>query len=193
MRRELEKFIITMKETAAEVCPVKVHREELTPWMTTQIRELRRRRNRARRNLTTRRGEWTEICRELKKTAEAKRTTWRNNLERIREEKNVSRAWSMVKQLRGDKQEGHGGAMLYRGIWRTTLRAKANAYIQEYASISAGKSDRRTRRERIIVGTHLKGARPRREVGKELTMQELGRALRSLKLGKAPGPDEIRP
>ena len=194
MRRKLEKLTTIMKETAAEVCPVKVHREELTPWMTTQIRELRRRRNRARRDLTTRREEWTEICRELKeKTTEAKRTTWQKNLEKIREEKSVSRAWSMVKQLRGDKQEGHGGAMLYRGIWRTTPRAKANAFIQEYAGIIAGKSDRRTRREIITVARHLRGPRPRRKVEKELTMQELERELRSLKLGNAPGPDDIRP
>ena len=110
---KLKKLTRIMKETAAEVCPVKVLRKEVIPWMTSEIRNLRRRRNRARRDLRRRRGEWVALCGELKdRTAEAKRATWRRHLDKIREEKNMSRAWSVVKQLR-DRQSSHGGAMMY--------------------------------------------------------------------------------
>ena len=193
VERKLVK-ITNLMETATEVCPVKIFREVVTPWMTAEIRELRRRRNRARRDMANRREEWTEICRELVvKTAEAKRATWRKQLEKIKEEKSVSRAWGVVKQLGGGRGDGHGGAMLYEGKWRITPRAKANAFIQEYANISRSRTNKETRKERKRVAQHLRAMRPRTEVEKDFTLQELDKAIRSLKLGKAPGPDGIRP
>ena len=172
---KLAKYTRIMKETAAEICPVKVLRKEVMTWMTSEIRNLRRRRNRARRDLTHRRGEWVALCGELKdKMTEAKRKTWRRHLEKIRE-KNMSRAWSVVKQLREEKQSSHGGAMMYKGRWRTTPKEKANAFMLEYANIIRGKTDRGTKAERRRVTKYLKGARPRREVERDFTRRELER------------------
>ena len=146
--------------------------------------------------MTRRRGEWTEICRELKeKTILAKRETWRKQLEKIREERNAERQQSMecVKQMKGQRSENHGGAMLYRSKWRTTPKAKANAFIQEYAEISSGKSTKRTRKEKVSVASHLRKIGPRREIEKDLTIVELKQSVRALKNGKPLGSDGIRP
>ena len=97
----------------AEVCPVKVVRREVGPWMTAEIQELRRRRNRTRRNMAKMRSEGLEIYRELKeKTIIAKRETWRTQMDRIESERNVKRAWSVVRQLRGQGSREHGASDL---------------------------------------------------------------------------------
>ena len=116
MDEKLKSLTALIKNVAQKVCPAKVIRKEVVPWMTAEIQELKRRRNRARRDMTRRRGEWTEICRELKeKTILTKRETWRKQLEKIRDERNANRAWSVVKQMKGQRSENYGGAMLYRG------------------------------------------------------------------------------
>ena len=194
MNEKLKSLIALMMNVAQEVCHAKVIRKEVVPWMTAEIPELRRRRNRARRDMTRRRGEWTEICRELKeKTILAKREIWRKQLEKIKDERNANRAWSLVKQMKGQRSENHSGAMLYRGKWRTTPKAKANAFIQKYAEISSGKSTKKTRKEKVSVASHLRKIGPRREIEKDLTIDEMKQSVRALKNGKAPGPDGIRP
>ena len=168
MDEKLKSLTALMKNIVQDVCPAKVIRKEEVPCMTEEIQELKRRRNRARRDMTRRRGEWTDICRELKeKTILAKRETWRKQLERIRDEKNVNRAWSVVKQMNVQGSKDHAGIMLYRGKWRTTPKAKTNAFIQEYAELSSGKSTKKTRRERERVTMKLEHTKRERERERE--------------------------
>ena len=49
--------------------------------------------------------------------------------------------------------------MMYKGRWRVTPKSKANAFMQEYATISKLKMDRGTRQERRRVAKHLRGMR----------------------------------
>ena len=65
MNKKLKNITALMKRIAKEVCPAKVLRKEVVTWMTSEIQELRRRRNGARRDMTRkRRSEWTEIYRD---------------------------------------------------------------------------------------------------------------------------------
>ena len=66
MDEKLKSIAALMKSVAAEVYPVKLVRRDVVTWMTAEIKKLRRRRNRARRDMKGVRSEWVEICRELK-------------------------------------------------------------------------------------------------------------------------------
>ena len=135
----------------------------------------------------------TDICVELKKTREAKRKVWREQLEKIAEEKNTNREWSVVRGLRGDVREERGKSMMYNGKWRITPAAKANAFIDQYARISGRKSNRRTRREVVTAAKHLRRQGPRTREEVDFTEVEIRESIRRLKNGKAAGPDGIRP
>ena len=140
MKKNLENLTNLMDEVAAEVFPVGSSERGATPWVTAEIRQLRRERNRFRRVMTRRRGEWMEKCRELKvKAREDKIEVWRRQLSKIQEEKNISRAWRVVKGLKGEKQDEHGGAMLYEMRWRVTQKSQVNAFMQEYSNITKAK------------------------------------------------------
>ena len=195
MKKKLAKLTTLMIESRKKVCPVKTIREENIPWMTAEIKRLRRMRNRARRDMRRSRSEWVNICRELKeKTREAKRETWRKHLEKISAERNTNMAWSVVKKLAGGKvADSGGGAMFYEGRWRTTPKAKADAFAREYAKISGRSTNREIRREKVGVARDLRGQGPRQEIEKGFSMAELRRSIRALKSGKAPGPDGLRP
>ena len=194
MDENLKSLTALMKNVAQEVCPAKVMRKEVVQWMTAEIQKLKKRRNRARRDMNRRRGEWTDICRELKeKTILAKRETWRKQLEKIRNEKNVNRAWSVVKQMNSQGSKTTRAPCFIGANGGQPPNAKANAFIQEYAEINSGKSTKKTRIERVNTVNHLRKIAPGREIEKDLTIVELKLSARALKNGKAPGPDGIRP
>ena len=142
-----------------------------------------------------RRNEWVNICRELKEeTREAKKQTWIKPLDKISEERDSRRAWSVIKKLGGGEVvDGDGGAMLYKGKGCTTPKAKADAFIREYAEISGRKTSRETRRERVEVARRMRAQGPRQELEQDFTMEKLRRSLRALKSGKAPRSDGLRP
>ena len=88
-----KKFLMLIKEAAKERNSRKVIREERVPWITENIQRVTRERNELLRNITTRREEWVNKCRELSEmTKEANRRAWRKNLESIKESKDTGRA-----------------------------------------------------------------------------------------------------
>ena len=74
-------------------------------------------------------------------------------------------------------------------------KAKASAFIQEYVTVSGRKSDlssRRALRELRSVVRRLLGS-PRQELEQTFTPEELATALKTVKAGKAGGPDGVAP
>ena len=100
-------------------------------------------RNRLRRNLALNRTAWLQKCKEVaEKIEEAKRMSWRNHLEKIKAGKDARLAWRTVRGLKNNEQQPTGKALQYRGRLYHRDQAKANAFIQEYASVSSRTSDR---------------------------------------------------
>ena len=62
MKRKLAKRTALMIETGKKVCRVKTIREENIPWMTAEIKGLRRMRIGTKRDMRRRRSEWMKIC-----------------------------------------------------------------------------------------------------------------------------------
>ena len=74
-------------------------------------------------------------------------------------------------------------------------KAKASAFIQEYATVSGRKSDRSSRRavRELRTGVRRLLGSPRQELMQAFTPEDLATALKTVKAGKASGPDGVAP
>ena len=98
----------------------------------------------------------------LEKTQEAKRNTWRAHLEEVTRTKDAKKAWAVVKSLNGLARALDGKPLAYKCREYVSDKAKASAFIQEYATIRGRKSDRSSRRAvrelrsgvRRLLGSH---------------------------------------
>ena len=91
--------------------------------------------------------QWLKTNREITRlTEESKRATWHRLLDRISKSKDAKEVWSTVRSLSGREIHTTGKSLLYRGRVYASDRAKASAFIQEYAMISSRKSDKDSRK-----------------------------------------------
>jgi hypothetical protein len=73
------------------------------PWMSPEVREATRERNRLRRNMRDHRVEWVEACRRVRELAsEAKQRKWRSFVEELEATDDSSKVWATM------KGRGHG-------------------------------------------------------------------------------------
>ena len=109
--------------------------------------------------------------------------------------KDAKKAWAVVKSLNGSARAQDGKTLVYKGREYVSDKEKASAFIQEYATISGRKSDRSSRRavrELRSSVRRLLGS-PRQELEQAFTPEELATALKTIKAGKAGGPDGVAP
>ena len=139
---------------------------------------------------------WIAKTREvLEKTQEDKRNTWRAHLEVVTRTKDVKKAWAVVKSLNGSARAQDGKTIVYKGREYVSDKAKASAFIQEFASVSGRKSDRSSRRavRELRSGVRRLLGSPRQELEQAFTPEELAIALKTVKAGKAGGPYDVAP
>ena len=88
-----------------------------------------------------------------------------------------------------------GKTLVYKGREYVSDKAKASAVIQEYATVSGQKSDRSGRRavRELRSGVRRLLGYPRQEFEQAFISQELATALKTVKAGKAGGPDGVAP
>ena len=88
-----------------------------------------------------------------------------------------------------------GKTLVYKGREYVSDKAKTSAFIQEYATVSGRKSDRSSRRavRELRSGVHRLLGSPRQELEQAFTPEELAAALKTIKAGKAGGPDGVAP
>ena len=88
-----------------------------------------------------------------------------------------------------------GKTLVYKGREYVSDKAKASAFIQEYATVSGRKSDRSSRRavRELRSGVRRLLGSPRQELEQAFTPDELAAALKTDKTGKAGGPDGMAP
>ena len=143
---KLKTFVDCVQKAAAIAVLQKVCRKKETPWMNAELRTLIQERNRLRRDMGANRDAWVAKTREvLEKTQEAKRNTWRAHLEEVTRTKDAKKAWAVVKSLNGSARPQDGKTQVYKGREYVSDKAKASAFIQEYATVSGRKSDRSSR------------------------------------------------
>ena len=193
---KLKTFVDCVQKAAANAVPQKVCRKKETSWVNAELKTLMQERNRLQRDMGKNRNAWVAKSREvLQKTLEAKRNTWRAHLEEVTRTKDAKKAWSVVKSLNGSARAQDGKTLVYKGREYVSDKAKASAFIQEYATVSGRKSDRSSRRavRELRSGVRRLLGSPRQELEQAFTPEELATALKTVKAGKAGGPDGVAP
>ena len=109
--------------------------------------------------------------------------------------KDAKKAWAVVKRLNGSERAQDGKTLVYKGHEYVSDKAKASAFIQEYATVSGRKSDRSSRRavRELRSGVRRLLGSPRHELEQAFTPEELATALKTVKAVKAGGPDGVAP
>ena len=115
--------------------------------MNAELKTLIQERNLLRRDIGANSDAWVAKTREvLEKTEEAKHNTWRAHLKEVTSTKDAKKAWAVVKSLNGSARAQDGKTLVYKSREFVSDKAKASAFIQEYATVSGRKSDRSSRR-----------------------------------------------
>ena len=100
-----------------------------------------------------------------------------------------------MKSLNGSARAQDWKTLVYKGREYVSDKAKASAFLQEYATVSGRKSDltsRSTVRE-VRSGAHRLLGSLRQELEQAFTPEELAAAMKTVKAGKAGGPDGVAP
>ena len=193
---KLKTFVDCVQKAAAIAVPQKVCRKKETPWMNAELKTLIQERNRLRRDMWANRDAWVAKTKEvLEKTQEVKGNTWRAHLEEVTRTKDAKIVWAVVKSLNGWARAQNGKTLVYKGREYVSDKAKASAFIQEYATVSGRKSDRSSRRavRELRSGVRRLLGSPRQELEQAFTPEKLAAALKTVKAGKAGGPDGVAP
>ena len=162
--------------------------------MDADLKTLMQERNRLRRDMGAYRDAWVAKTREvLEKTNEAKRSTLWAHLEEVTLLKDAKKAWAVVNSLNGSARSQDGKTLVYIGREYVSDKAKASAFIQEYATVSGQKSDQSSRRAVLELrrGVRRLLGSSRQELEQAFSPEELATALKSVKAGKAGAPDGV--
>ena len=181
---KLKTFVDCVQKAAAIAVPQNVCRKKETPWMNAELKTLVQERNRLRRDMRANRDTWVSKTRQvLEKTQEAKRSNWRAHIEEVTRTKDAKKAWAVVKSLNGSAQAQDGKTLVYKGREYVSDKAKASAFIQEYATVSGRKRDRSSRRavRELRSGVRRLLGSPRQELEQAFTPEELAAALKTVK------------
>ena len=109
--------------------------------------------------------------------------------------KDAKKVQAVVKSVNGSARALDRKTLVCKGREYVSDKAKASAFIQEYASVSRRKSDRSSRRAvrelrcgvRRLLGSH------RQEIEQAFATEELATALKTVKMGKVGGQDGEAP
>ena len=109
--------------------------------------------------------------------------------------KDAKTAWAVVKSLNWSARAQDGKTQVYIGREYVSDKAKASAFIQEYATVSGRKSDRSSRRavRELRSGVRRLLGSPRQELEGAFTYEELATAMKTVKAGEVGGPDGVAP
>ena len=166
------------------------------PWMNRTVREKIAERNKLRKKVRTHRQEWLTACREVKEEiAKAKEESWREFLEESLPTSNEAEVWNVVRSLNGcPKTNSPNEAMVHNGRRITSPVAKADVFVEHYASVSNHNFSKEDRNINRLFRKRLDKAGNRgNHESPPYTMAELKRAVKKMRMKGAPGPDNIPP
>ena len=107
-------------------------------WLTREIRTAIKARNKLRRSIAINRSEWTIACRAVKDLIKVnKEERWIGFLADSEHNADPNRIWATIKSLSGTSNGiAKNETLIHNGNQYITIKAKANAFMKRYASIS---------------------------------------------------------
>ena len=163
-------------------------------WMSREIREAIRHRNQLRRDIGSRRRDWVSACREVQHRIQcSKEERWREFISEPDLVSNPNKIWATIKSLSGKNVSSlRNETLIHDGKLYTSSKAKADAFMRRYASISRldiPKADRHKKATRRLLN-----APSAADVScQDFNLAELVTAIRGMKMKGAPGRDGIAP
>ena len=163
-------------------------------WMSREIREAVKDRNRLRRQVSTRRTDWIEACRVVQALIkESKEKKWFDFLSDVSSSSDPNKIWETIRSLSGRNANSLKNESLIDGDkCYVTSRAKANAFMKRYAEISRLDINKEDRLKKTIRHT-LNAPRADEQCCQPFSTVELSQAIESMKTKGAPGKDQIAP
>ena len=184
---------IILESAASSIGKVKASSNS-KQWLTREIRDAIKKRNRLRRYIADKRVEWVEACREVHLLIRiGKEERWKEFLSDAEMSSDPSKIWDTIKLLSG-RNSGciKNEVLIHNGKHYSSSRAKADVFMASYAEISRlqiAKVDRRKKVIRKALGADSVAE----ESCKDFNLSELKAAIDSMKAKGAPGSDNISP
>ena len=196
---DIEKHEEKTREIIIEAANRHIGKKKITTenkaWLTPEIREAIKERNRLRKTLIDNREEWTEAGRKVSEMIKEEKTKrWKEYVESLDQQTTDKQLWRTIHNLEGKThQGGKNETLIVNGKAYISDRDKANQFAKTYKSYSklpARKEDRAIRRK---FWKYIKEGRniPMTEAEQDITMFELERAIEETGTNKAAGKDEI--
>jgi ribonuclease HI len=162
-------------------------------WMTPEVREATKVRNRLRRAGAPARREWVEACRKTHElTVEAKQRCWAAYVEDAERSKDAATCWKVVRGLSGSPDgNAPNESLRHNGRTFSSPVGKAALFAQHYAAVSRLSF---SKEERVInrnCKEALRAVGPDTEAACDLTAAELDAAIDQMRAASAAGPDDI--
>ena len=176
------------------------------PWWNEEVEETTKDRQRKTAHVDQENKDaWIEACQKAKSAiSEAKSNSWKNYVEtELSDRTDPSRLWNTIRKLDGRNNNAPKGTPLttiVKGVQKviTTDRAKANAFIKEYAEVSSKKRDTNIDTPVKTEYSHYAKKKCSNCMGicnagccDSFSGEELEQAIKRLPKGKAEGPDHI--
>ena len=161
-------------------------------WLSRDICEAIRLRNRLRRNIKNNRKEWITACREVQIMIRvSKEERWKDFISNSSLSNDPNKIWATIKALSGKSASSiRNETLIHNGKCYTSSRAKANAFMHRYAEISRLDIPKSSRHK---IRRTLNAPSVAEESCQAFNLAELSVAIKSMKPKGAPGKYRIAP
>lgn len=166
-------------------------------WMTPEITNAIKERNRLRRDVANSRKQWVDKCAEVRELINnAKEEEWRQFIQDNTINQDAGKAWKLIKSLNAAPASSNPNeAMVVNGHTIQGNFAKAESFARHFTAINRQSLNADEKDRKRATRKKLSNARnePDEDCEKPFSMSELEQAISQMKKKSAPGPDEITP
>ena len=198
-KKSLHKLERFFRKTVLQAAKSKIGKKKIDnntkPYMTTEIKEKIKERNRLRRNFTDNRAQWVQLCIEVREMIRLeKKEKWRSYIEEIDCNTRVKDVWRTIRNIDGrNPPRNENEVLVVDGKGYVEDKDKADQFritYKGFSKIPRFKEDRRLQKGVYKFLKRSKGL-PRETGEQDIDEEEMYRVIEEGKMSKSPGEDDI--